>query len=346
MFNGFKAQEVEEVDMALIRPMLTHILTCWCNDDQDLYSYILQWFRQAFSEPWEKTGVVILLYGDEGTGKGTLIDKFIKPYIYGDMNSLTIQGLSKIVQRFNSALMNKLLICANEVNSGEGFHDTFDTLKALITDPTFCPEKKGFDVTQDYRAPCNFIFTTNNHNSVKLGKTDRRFLCLETSNRYAGRKGRDYFNQLYACLAPDVVQTAANHFFTYCKRLEKVGEVRDVPMTKLKMEMLNQAKTSIELFLDDVKETFSEGEEITYKSEGWKREMNESMVRVDGTIEISASVFYSAYSCWCEINREKVKPSRDFGRDMKRLVVCKKTKKSNVYIINLPVVESSSDDWF
>jgi hypothetical protein len=343
MFNGFQAQEVETVNMDYIQPLLDHILTCWCSNSTALYRYVLQWFRQAFAEPWEKTGVVVLLLGDEGTGKGTLLDKFIKPYIYGEANSLTIQGLSKIVQRFNSALMNKLLVCANEVNSGEGFHDTFDTLKALITDPTFCPEKKGLDVLKDYPVPCNFIFTTNNHNSVKLGRTDRRYLCLETSNRYVG--DRDYFNRLYSFLASDVVQRNANHFFTYCKRLEKVGELRNIPMTDLKTEMMAHAKTSVEAFLDDVKDVFGNGNTIGYDGENWELEIKNASKGVGCSLEVTASGFYCAYQFWCESNHEKLKGHRDFGHEMKRMIEFKRRKSERVYILPILLEETTDDDF-
>jgi hypothetical protein len=128
--------------------------------------------------------------------------------------------------------------------------------------------------------------------------------------------------------------------------LPKVGELRDIPMTPLKTEMLSHAKTTFDLFLDDVKDTFASGEEITYQSESWKSEMNQSVVRGDNKVEIPASVFYSVYKSWCSINNEKCKPQRDFGISMKRLVEYKSRKANKVYIINLPIYESDSSDWF
>jgi hypothetical protein len=347
MFHGFKAREVDVVDMTLIQPILNHIMTCWCGDNADIFDYITQWFRQAFAEPWKKIGVVILLYGDEGAGKGILLDEFIRPLIYGFQNSVILQGLSKIVQRFNSVLMDKLLVCSNEVNSNEGFHDTFDTLKALITDKTFCPEKKGLDVFTDYPIPCNFIFTTNNHDSVKLGKTDRRYLCLETSSRH--KNNFDYFDQLDKSFTQEV----ADHFYTYIKRLPKKRNLRNIPMTPLKEEMLSHSRTSFDLFWKDVCDSVTEAAET--------RDPNlvESAIRLNGDdrigplfvvewdnmyVKVGAFSFYEAYKQWCGIAGEKVKAQRDFAREMKRLAGFKKTKNRFIYLIPIIVSQNENND--
>jgi hypothetical protein len=338
MYNGFKAREVPDVDMSLIQPILNHIRITWCNDNTDIFDYVIQWLRQAFAEPWNKTGVVLLLYSGEGTGKGIIIDQFIKDLIYGDQNSLTIQGLGKIVQRFNSALMNKMLVCANEVNSETGFHDTFDTLKALITDPTFCPEKKGLDIMGDFPIPCNFIFTTNNHNSVKLGKSDRRYLCLEVSDKYRGNW--DYF----ANLDKYIKQVNADHFYTYVKRLPKTRELRQIPMTDLKREMLVGASSSFELFIEDLKAEFP----IEHRDnmEEWVREIAEGMTDCDKNIEVSAGVLYKSYKAWCVFAHEKIRSAREFGVEMKKLLQFKKNSKIVYAIQKMDSVVETDDDVF
>jgi hypothetical protein len=330
-FRGMKAQTIpsDRIRPELFQPILDHILTCWCDGDKNIYDYVLHWLRRAFLKPWEKTGVVILLFGQEGTGKGILLDEFIRPFIYGMRNSLTVQGLSKIVQRFNTAIMNKLLICANEVNSNEGFHETFEILKALITDKTFCPEKKGIDPIQDYPIPCNFVFTTNNHDSVKLGRTDRRYLCLHTSSVHKGNF--DYFEKLAECFTQEV----ADHFYSWVMLLPKTRKLRDIPTTKLKLEMLRHTISSVELFYNDLVRLFQDSKEDNIRSYlmPWQRHILDYSETMEGEATVPASQLYQGYKYWCGDNTERIKSHRDFGNEIKNFVKPKKTSTRNTYVI-------------
>jgi hypothetical protein len=331
MFSGFKASKVADINYELIKPILNHIYSCWCNYNNDIYDYVLQWFRHAFTKPHLKTGIVILLYSAEGTGKSMILDEFIRPFIYGSKNTLTVQGLTKLVARFNSLLMNRLLICSNEVSSNENFHNTFDTLKALITDKTFCPEKKGLDIFKDYPLPCNFIFTTNNHDSVKLGKTDRRYLCLEASSLYKGNFA--YFDEL----AKSFNQEVADHFYTYIVNLPETRNIKCIPMTSLKEDMLNHAKTSYELFFDRVIESTkmslesnnSESNNLTILVDEYIS--MDLKIHKDKSIWISSSQLYENYKKWCMSNGEKCKSNRDFGLALKKMTESKKSGGIIVY---------------
>lgn len=317
MFTGFRAQLVDEIKPDLIYPILHHIKTCWADDDEDLYNYIIHWFKMCFLKPWEKTGIVLLLFGLEGTGKGILIDNLIIPFIYGSKISCVSQGLGPITQRFNSICMNKLFICANEVSSGEGFHNTFDRLKAIITDKTISIEKKGIDIFKDYPNYINFMFTTNNMQSVKLGRTDRRYCCLETSSRYKG--DFDYFDTLLSSCNQEV----ANHFFTYCINYKKTRNIRNIPMTPLKSDMMLNSKTSVEKFVDCVKELASNtlvkpAQCVFVDDMKWDEMLSISLYHYKG--RTPSRELYASYKRWCKENNEKIKSSTMFGREANKLM--------------------------
>lgn len=315
MYQGFQARQVEAPDAKIIQPILSHILQCWANDDEDLYDYILQWFRQIFLYPSEKTQVVLILYGEEGAGKGILIDNLIIPYIFGSKISIATQGLDPITQRFNSVCMNKLFICCNEVSNGENnFHATFEKLKALITDKTMTIEKKGIDIFNEYPNFINFLFTTNNRDSVKLGRTDRRYACFETSKRFL--KNYDYFDQLRASCS----QECADHFFTYICQLPRTRNIKHIPSTQLKEDMLVMTLKSIDRFVAEINETMAEptssrdGRDCTR----WDGVLFCALVEDKARIFIAARDFYECYKLWCKENMEKnVKSSTLFGREIK-----------------------------
>jgi phage/plasmid-associated DNA primase len=321
-----KAKRVPQVNMKLIQPILNHIKNCWASiDDEcsaDMYDYILQWFRQAFLEPWNKTGIVLLLYGLEGTGKGILIDNLIIPFIYGDTNACVSQGLNPLTQRFNSICMNKLFICCNEVSSEGGFHMSFDKLKAIITDKTISIEKKGIDVFKDYPNYLNLIFTTNNYDGVKLGKSDRRYCCIETSSKYKG--DYDYFENLLTFCNQEV----ANHFYTYCIDMESTRNIRHIPRTQLKEDMMVNAVSSVEKYIREAQQFDMEEKR---KNSAWvtlNMKWDEALCTYTAQDRtIPARHLYESYASWCRENHEVNKSSAMFGREAKSLLSCKKNWK-------------------
>lgn len=324
-YRGFQAKMVEDVDENLIKPILSHIYTCWADSDDNVYEYILQWFRNCFLYPWKKTGIAIILYGEQGTGKGILLDSLILPYIYGTSVSGVSHGLGPITQRFNSFLMNKLFIVANEVSSEEGFHISFEKLKAIITDPTVSIEKKGIDIFKNYPNHANFIFTTNNPSSVKLGKTDRRYLCLETFSGFRGNF--DYFENLHE----SCTQESANHFFTYVCNLDKTRNIKNIPMTKLKKDMMYDAIPPVEKFVqvlqtdtvqeakDFCREFFIDGTNTCIEAYQWENKLA-SAIHNSRDHFIPSKKLFQVYRSW---KYEEKEPGKEismtkFGVVMKK----------------------------
>ena len=339
-YPGMKASYVETVDMNLVNPILNHIRTCWASDDPDIYDYILQWLRVAFSQPGTKTGTVLILYGVEGTGKGFLLDNLIIPYIYGDTIATTTHGLTQITQRFNSILMNKLFICCNEVSTQGQFHSSFEKLKAIITDPTISIEKKGIDIFNSYPNHCNFVFTTNNLDSVKLGKSDRRYVCLETSDRYKGNY--EYFANLMSYCD----QTTANHFYTYISGLAKTRNVKRIPNTRLKTEMQMNAFSSVDKFYDDMLEAINDRDIIRredYDMDEWELLIRSVVVVHGGRVCIPASQFYDTYKRYCAQNGHTHKTAPIMRRTLLRHIKQIKTNRGIYYVLD-PVITISAAD--
>ena len=311
-YGGFPILDIPHTNTADPQPILNHIRDCWANGDDALYNYILDWFGQAFSTPWDKTGVVLLLYGEQGAGKGFLLDHVLKKHIYGEMCGVSA-GLEPLTQRFNSIIMDKLLMIANEVSSGESFHNTFDKLKALITDPTMVCERKGIDSTSDYPNFINFIFTTNNADAVKLGRGDRRYVCLECSDRFKGNY--DYFEKLRdSCTAEN-----SRSFFEYCKIRPRSGSVRNIPMTELKARMMEHCTTSVEKFLKEMEDYLDELDVSKLQDEIWDEPhwcttLRGCCVPVKGELRIGQSKTYPIYLQYCTENKESTKKKHEFKR--------------------------------
>lgn len=338
MYSGFQASKVLSVNEELIQPILDHIKNCWADGNDDINDYILQWFRQCFLYPGEKTGVAMFLFGEEGTGKNILIDNLIIPLIYGKGLACVSQGLGPLTQRFNSICMNKLLICCNEVSSEDGWSVTFDKLKAIITDITITIEKKGIDQFKDYPNLLNLILTSNHSNAIKLGTTDRRYLCLPTSNRFKGNFA--YFEKLHE----SCTQTVADHFYTYICALPRTRNIKTIPMTSLKEDMAELAKPVVERYCDAIKEyefTTEPVPELYVKSHSafgpdpWDLYIKYHTLNKDGIPYIGARDLYAGFLKWCGETTEKKRTSTSFGRDVKNYLPLIKTMKGTFYQIGL-----------
>ena len=288
--------------------------------------------RQCLLEPWKKTGIVLLLHGKEGTGKSLLVDKLFIDYIWGKRNSVSENSLDNIAGHFNAVCMNKCLILCNEVHGNEDWGVSFDKLKSLITDDRMCINKKGIDTLTDYPNYINFIFTTNNLNAVKMGQTDRRYCCVDTSPRYIG--DREYFIKL-SKLIEDRGQEVGDHLYTYVCNLPKTRDIRDIPLTKLRKDMLENSMSTQDKFADDIKRFDRFGVDMRELDDsGWEYEYIKYSKCLGGNdFEIKASDLYKVYSTWCRENGETRRKSIMFGRAMSSILTGKHTMKGKVYII-------------
>ena len=308
----FKAELVDEIDMKIVNKFLDHIKNILADHNDQYYEYILDFFGQLVQEPHNKIGVALVLTSVPGCGKNT-ITKLFQDFILGKTNAVTTNGTDKIVGRFNALMSNKLMVVVDEVPALAGeYHKTFDMLKNFITDDTIQIEEKGLDPVQmDNNTRC--VFTSNNDMSIKIEKGDRRYAVFRCSEERVG--DFQYFDDLRDTLHN---QNAGNHVFTYLVKRQLTGDLRKIPMTELKSELIEFSKSKPLQFIDQLKtgeyyHTWLEGERF------------DEFVKVDS--------LYDAYSVWCQRNGIKRDGTKQmFCKCIKGVmgdsVVVKRDKKS------------------
>ena len=102
------------------------------------------------------------------------------------------------------------------------------TLRSIVTRKTFMIEPKGIDkyCAYDYN---DYIFITNNDWIVKITMSDRRYCCLEVSQKYVGNI--QYFNDIVKCCFND-------EFFMYLLTYDIYDyHYNDIPMTDFKRQL-------------------------------------------------------------------------------------------------------------
>ena len=209
----------------------------------DCAEYVLNWLAHVVQRPERKTEVCILLYGSQGCGKSTIGEYILRKIIGFDKMHVTSKT-DKIFGRFVNT-QGKLLAVLNEA-SGKDTFNICDVLKDAITCSMTEQEKKGIDAVSvtDYT---NYIFTTNNINSVKIPEDDRRFMPIEINEELQNNKS--YFKELYADLDNNVIM---RKFYEelITRDLSNVNLVADRPMTELRLDMMNMNRNCIKHFIN------------------------------------------------------------------------------------------------
>lgn len=334
-WTGFQAKLLppEKVNTELITPILNHIKQVWCAGEEEIFNYIIGWFKTIFVSPRAKSKVAIVLKSTEKQiGKGMIINDFLIPFVFGEPYSMSVAGLDTVTCRFNDMLMNKMFINCDELSTLDGsYHQSFDILKKRITDPTVKIEIKG-GKSFIYPDFSNYIMNTNHDFTIKVEQGDARYLILNCSPCYKGQF--KYFSQL----ADTFTQETANHFLSWVCYRENTPEIRNIPMTRLKREMIIMGFQTPTRFLleiqqgdyssiqnhldDDFAQVPPPVEDEQKEPRDRDSPFNEDNRWIQGTI------LYQYYVNWCERNHERCLSNHKFSKDIKDHIVRKRSNGS------------------
>ena len=293
-FTGYKWRQFDEVNINIIKPYLDHIKEVIASDREEIYEYILNWFSYIVQNPAKKTAVALIITGSEGTGKGTFTD--VLSNVLGPYANKNLTDISLITGKFNSSLEDKKLIVCNEMSDSDssGKYFNSDSLKSVITDTSATINAKNMKARERENV-VNLIIVSNHCDPVKITNKDRRYLVLETSEKYIN--DLDHFAALQECFTNEFYEHLYNFF-----RLRNINNYnpRSIPVTEEKQELINNSKSCYELFYEEHKALFAQG---------WQNKM-----------------CYERYKLYAESNGFKVANVITFGKELKKFVVNKKKK--------------------
>jgi hypothetical protein len=187
--------ENEDVNI-LCKPITDHILKIWCRSNKGLGEYLLDWMAHAVQKPWIKLGTTPVLRGGQGSGKGIIIQMLGD--ILGQVHFSHATDMDVVVGRFqgNDAKTNLLTFLDECTFSGDKKQSSI--LKGLISEKMRKWEKKFLDPLH-LRSFSNYIVASNYEQIVSVECDDRRFICIEVDDKYAGPQKKEsaaYFNNL------------------------------------------------------------------------------------------------------------------------------------------------------
>jgi predicted transposase YbfD/YdcC len=211
--------------------------------DDAVVEYLLNWFAHVVQFPSRKTEVCLIFFGNQGCGKSSIAEHLLE-LIIGDEKMIITSKVDKVFGRFVNT-QGKLLSVLNETSGKETFNLS-EILKDAITCQKTEQEKKGIDAISiiDYT---NYIFTTNNINSVKIPKDDRRYMPIEFNNSYLNNT--EFFEKLYAQFANKSVMRS---FYDelMARDISRFSLSNNRVETELMREMKFMNADPIEQFLD------------------------------------------------------------------------------------------------
>ena len=244
-FRGYDYQLVDEVDMEKIQPFLSHVHDIICSGNEELYKYVLDWYASILQRPSFKTETALLIVGKQGSGKNKfftdILCRLMVPYCNENLTNL-----DDIIGKFNAAMENKKLIVCNELQSIDvnKFLNS-DALKSVITDKQMNINQKNQPVRLQENV-VNLILVSNNMAPVKIENGDRRYVVLRTSD--AKCKDFEYFDNLAQTFDEEFYQHLFTYFMTYDVTMVNL---RKIPHTQAKEDIMEASKNSVELYVDD-----------------------------------------------------------------------------------------------
>jgi hypothetical protein len=165
------------------------LLNIICAGSSVTYSYLLRYLAHMLQRPEEKPGIIIVLLGGQGTGKGTFFR--ILRAIWG-RTALQVSDIQEVIGHFNAVLERNYVICMDEALFS-GDKKALDRLKSLVTEPT-CRVEQKYQPARTIDSYHRFFAASNHDHFAHVEQDDRRFFFLRVSDDAKGN--HQFFSQL------------------------------------------------------------------------------------------------------------------------------------------------------
>ena len=171
----------------LIKSFLFEVI---CNGDLNIFEYLLDFLAHMIQKPEEKPGVMFVMLGGEGIGKGTFFYLLQKIW---SKTTLIVSDIDHVIGGYNAALEKNYIVCMDEALF-KGQKKAMDSLKSFITETTITIEQK-YQPRRSLESIHRFFAATNHEHFGNIELDSRRFVFLDVSNKF--QKNDEYFETLY-----------------------------------------------------------------------------------------------------------------------------------------------------
>ena len=178
-----------------------------CDGDLALFDYLIRFLAHALKHPEEKPGIMIVLIGAEGAGKGFFVR--LLEALWG-ATTLQVSNIAAITGNFNAALERAFWVALDECMF-KGDKKSQDRMKSLVTEPAIQVEQK-YEPSRTIESFHRFIACTNHAQWGQIRSDDRRYLFIKVSDCHI--QDTKYFGQLKKNLNDGVTVPALAYYLT------------------------------------------------------------------------------------------------------------------------------------
>ena len=188
MFRGYDAEIDENYDCSKCPEWFKdYVFNGLANEEEEVGEYLMKLFAMYVKMPFKRTEILLVIRGNQGTGKDTLIN--IIEAIFGERNdyvyrTANLQDAFPDGTGFNSSLKSKLLLQFNEVQGSDSYK-----VKEKLKDQTTrarnnIKEKYIADYSQENFI--NQILISNSKAPCTIEWKERRTYLIKTSDYHKG----------------------------------------------------------------------------------------------------------------------------------------------------------------
>lgn len=227
----------------VVETLKHHVEDIMCRGESKVSDFLIKWMAWVRQHPGEKSEVVPIVVGPQGSGKTMMIQTFVS--LFGQAG-IYLSNHKDLFSQFNSsAIENKIMIGCDEVNFCDP--QIMNELKNLVTSHEIRSEQK-FKEMQMVPNYLNFFFSANLQKLLILLEMglNRRWFIFPCSDTYTGNK--PYFQMLVDMFfeGPDT-QTNRCILDDWLSHVDLRGfNVRDSPLTDFMLDMIVQRLDHLE----------------------------------------------------------------------------------------------------
>lgn len=142
-------------------------------EDQEIYEHFINWL--AFIVQFrDRTKTAWVLHGTQGTGKGVMMNKIIRPLL-GEKQTAT-RRMEEFEERYNHFMKQCFVVFVDEVETGALKNESgvIAKFKNFITEP-MVPIREMHAQAKEFPNYTNWILASNKSAVVRIDPEDRRF---------------------------------------------------------------------------------------------------------------------------------------------------------------------------